>query len=252
MKILTWNVNGLRNVYKNGFLNFVKKEKPDILCLQEIKAQPAQLEKLPIPAGYFLFFNCAQKKGYSGVAVYTKEKPEKIENQVGLAQFDTEGRFLKLKFSQFILVNLYLPHGARDKSKLGYKLATYRFLLKYLARLKNKSLLVVGDFNIAHKEIDLAKPKQNQNNIMFTPSERKQIGDLINMGFIDTFRVFHKEGGHYTWLTYFKNAREKGLGWRIDYCFVSKPLLPYLKDAFILPEITLGSDHCPSGISFDS
>ncbi len=248
MKILTWNVNGIRSVYRHGFLSFVEKERPDILCLQEIKIQPAQLKKLVIPKGYSMFFNCAQKPGYSGVAVFAKEKPERVEDKTGFAKFDQEGRFLKLTFPKFVLINLYFPHGGRQKENLDYKLGVYKFLLMRLARIKSKPLILAGDFNIAHKEIDLARSKQNQNNIMFTPSERKQIGDLINMGFIDTFRVFHKEGGHYTWLTYFKNARKKGLGWRIDYCFISKPLLPCLKDAFILSGISLGSDHCPTGI----
>lgn len=251
MKILTWNVNGLRSVYKKGFLDFVGKERPDILCLQEIKAQEGQLQKLPAPAGYFSFFNCAERKGYSGVAVFTKENPQRVEDKIGLKRFDSEGRFLKLKFPQFTLMNLYLPHGARDKSQLGYKLDVYKFFLSYLAKLKNLPVVMIGDFNIAHQEIDLARPRENQNNIMFTLEERRQIDALINMGFADAFRVFHKGGGHYTWFGYLQNALAKGLGWRIDYCFVSKPLLKYLKDAFILKNISLGSDHRPSGIKID-
>jgi exodeoxyribonuclease-3 len=251
MKIITWNVNGIRNVYKKGFLKFVAKTKPDILCLQEIKIQPEQLEKLTVPKGYSLFFNCAQKPGYSGVAVLTKKKPERVEDKAGFTRFDREGRFLKLVFPKFILINFYFPHGGRLKENLGYKLKTYRLLLARLAKTKNKPLILAGDFNIAHQEIDLARPKQNRNNIMFTAEERKQLDNLINLGFVDTFRVFHKEGGHYTWLTYYKKAKEKGLGWRIDYCFVSRSLLSCLKDAFILDKITLGSDHRPSGINFE-
>lgn len=256
MKIITWNVNGIRNVYKNGFLGFVEKERPDILCLQEIKIQLEQLEKLKMPQGYFLFSNCAIKKGYSGVAVYMSgscAKPDSAQTNSGwgLKRFDDEGRFLKLEFPKFTLINLYLPHGGRDKSQLGYKLEVYHFLLKYLEELKKKPAIVVGDLNVAHQEIDLARPRENKNNIMFTPEERKQIDKLVSLGFVDAFRVFRQEGGHYTWLTYFKTARERNLGWRIDYCFVSKQLLSCLKDAFIFPETILGSDHCPSGIKID-
>ncbi|MDP2926851.1 MAG: exodeoxyribonuclease III [bacterium] len=250
MKIITWNVNGIRSVYKKGFLNFIAKVKPDILCLQEIKIQPEQLEELTIPKGYHLFFNCAQKPGYSGVAVLTKEKPKLVEDKTGLVRFDQEGRFLKLTFSKFILINFYFPHGGRQKENLDYKLETYRFFLKYLNKIKNKHLILTGDFNIAHQEIDLARPKQNQNNIMFTSEERKQIDKLVGLGFVDAFRVFHKDGGHYTWWPYFALARQRNIGWRIDYCFISKPLLPRLKKTFILPEI-LGSDHCSAGIELN-
>lgn len=256
MKILTWNVNGLRSVYRSGFLDFVAREKPDIFCLQETKIQVGQLAKLETPRGYFLFANCAKRPGYSGVVIYLKRRcltrgVKHLEKSIGLRRFDDEGRFLQLGFPKFILINLYLPHGSRDKSQLEYKLEVYHFLHKYLARLKKKPVIVFGDFNIAYQEIDLARPRENKNNIMFTPEERKQIDELIDIGFIDAFRVFHKEGGNYTWLTYFKNAREKGLGWRIDYCFISRPLLTHLKDAFILDKATLGSDHCPSGIELE-
>jgi len=247
MRILTWNVNGIRSVYKKGFLDFVTKEKPEILCLQEIKIQPVQLKELVIPKGYSVFFNCALKPGYSGVAVFTKGKPQKVDCRIVLKRFDREGRFLKLVFPEFTLINFYFPHGGRQKENLNYKLEVYRFFLKYLARIKNKSLILVGDFNVAHQEIDLARPKNNKNNIMFTPAERRQIDALINLGFTDAFRVFHPKGGHYTWWPYFANARKRNLGWRIDYCFVSKALRLRLNKAFILPKVR-GSDHCPTGI----
>ncbi|KKU18821.1 MAG: Exodeoxyribonuclease III [Candidatus Saccharibacteria bacterium GW2011_GWA2_46_10] len=247
MKVITWNVNGLRNVYKKRFLAFVAKIRPDILCLQEIKIQPEQLQKLTIPRGYHLFYDCAQKPGYSGVVVLTKEKPKRVEDKTGSVRFDQEGRFLKLTFPEFALINFYLPHGGRLKENLGYKLEVYRYFLKRLAKIKNRPLILAGDFNIAHREIDLARPKQNQNNIMFTSEERKQLDSLVDLGFVDTFRVFHQDGGHYTWWPYFANARERNLGWRIDYCFISQPLLSELKGAFILPRVG-GSDHCPAGI----
>ena len=256
MKIITWNVNGLRSVWQKGFLAFVSQTKPDILCLQEIKIQPEQLEKLEVPKGYCLFSNCAQRKGYSGVAIYLNKSCARshlaqIENSLGLDRFDDEGRFLQLKFPKFTLINLYLPHGGRQKENLDYKLKVYDFLLKRLARRKNRPLILAGDFNVAHQEIDLARPRQNQNNIMFTPAERKQLDDLITLGFIDTFRVLNPEGGHYTWWPYFADARKRNLGWRIDYCFVSKLLLPRLKKSFILSKV-LGSDHCPVGVELDN
>jgi exodeoxyribonuclease-3 len=164
-----------------------------------------------------------------------------------MERFDQEGRMLKLKYPDCLLVNLYLPHGGRKKENLDYKLKVYSFLLDYLQKIRDKKVVVIGDFNVAHKEIDLARPKQNQNNIMFTPKEREQIDRLIDLGFIDSFRKFNKKGGYHTWWPYFAQARERNLGWRIDYTFVSRKLAPRLKDAFILPEVK-GSDHCPIGI----
>lgn len=248
MKIISWNVNGLRAVLTKGFLNWLKKENPDILCLQEIKLQTEQLQLgFDYPKEYLAFFNFAQKKSYAGVAVFSKIKPVIQDLKLGLKRFDNEGRFLKLNFPEFILINIYIPHGGRGKENLGYKLKVYKHLLRYLKPFKTQNVVLIGDFNIAHQEIDLARPRQNKNNIMFTPEERKQIDKIINLGFIDTFRKFHQEGGNFTWWPYFANARERNLGWRIDYTFVSKSLLPKLKNAFILPEIK-GSDHCPMGI----
>ena len=247
MTVISWNVNGIRAIYKKGFLSWLTKTKADIVCLQEIKAQPEQLPAdLVRPDNYHLYFNSAIKKGYAGVAIYTKEKPLKIEQEIGMKRFDQEGRMLKLEYPDFILINLYLPHGGRGKENLDYKLAVYHHLLDYLEKIKNKKLILAGDFNIAHQEIDLARPKQNRNNIMFTLDERKQIDKLIGLGFVDTFRKFHCQGGHYTWWPYFVNARERNLGWRIDYIFVSKLLALKLKRAFILSKVT-GSDHCPVG-----
>lgn len=252
MKIISWNVNGLRAVYKKNFLEWLKKSKADIVCLQEIKIQSEQLPfDLVKPSNFFSYFNSASKKGYSGVAVYTKTKPLKIETSLSLERFDHEGRFLKLKFPDFDLINLYLPHGGRQKENLDYKLEAYDYLFKYLKRQEKQKLVLIGDFNIAHQEIDLARPKQNKNNIMFTQEERKQIDRLINLDFTDSFRQFHQEGGNYTWWPYFANARQRNLGWRIDYAFISKTLIPNLEDAFILSEIK-GSDHCPIGIEIKS
>jgi exodeoxyribonuclease-3 len=248
LKILSWNINGIRAVYKKGFLDWLGNSRADIVCLQETKAQEDQLPfDLTRPKDYFSYFNSAKKKGYGGVAVYTKNKPLKVESRFGLKRFGQEGRFLKFKYPAFTLINLYLPHGGRGKENLDYKLKVYRRLISYLKRAKNKNLILIGDFNVAHQEIDLARPKENKNNIMFTPKERGQINRIIKLGYVDSFRKFHKRGGYYTWWAYIAQARERNLGWRIDYAFVSKPLVTKLKDAFILPKVK-GSDHCPIGI----
>jgi len=250
MKIISWNVNGLRAVHKKGFLEWLKKSGADMICLQEIKAEmnkvPAELIN---PAGYFSFYNPAQKKGYSGTAIFTKQKPLKILTKIGFEQFDNEGRILRLDYADFTLIDFYLPHGGRSKENLGYKLEAYKHLFDYLGKIKNKSVVLVGDFNIAHEEIDLARPKQNKNNIMFTPEERAKIDELVKMGFADTFRRLHSNEKKYTWWPYFANARARDLGWRIDYIFFSKKLAPRLNRAEILTNIP-GSDHCPVKVDF--
>lgn len=250
MKIVSWNVNGLRACAKNGFLDFVKKENPDIICLQEIKCCEKQIPKDLQRLGYKILVNSAGKKGYSGIAIFTCEEPTAISDKLSLLRFDNEGRFLRLDFKDFILINIYLPHGGRDQSKLAYKLESYQKLLSYLGKIKNKKVILAGDFNVAHTELDLARPKQNVKNIMFTPEERKQLDKLENLGFADIFRSLHPEGGHYTWWPYMANARERNLGWRIDYIFTSKLLTLKLKNAFILPKAQ-GSDHCPIGVEIN-
>jgi len=280
MKILSWNVNGLRAAYKRNFLKWLKSVDADFICLQEIKAQKEKLpdELLNIDK-YHAFFNFAQKPGYSGVAIYAKQKPAKTEYKLGLKRFDQEGRIIALTYPGFSLINVYLPHGGRGKENLVYKLEVYKFLINYLKKLKaepkfyslssskgkilasnpstrsadglaqgiNRPVIIIGDFNIAHTALDLARPKQNQNNIMFTLEERAQIDALVELGFTDIFRMFHKGGENYTWWPYFANARARNLGWRIDYCFTSKSLAPKVKKAFILSDV-FGSDHCPIGV----
>jgi len=251
MKIISWNVNGLRAVYKKNFPAWFDQSQADCVCLQEIKASKDQLPpELINPSDYFSFFNSAHKKGYSGVAVYTKKKPQFVKNRLGMERFDSEGRILELHFDDLILINVYLPNGDRSKKNLPYKLEVYQVLLDHLKTLKNKKVVVVGDFNIAHHEIDLARPKEKKNNIMFTPAERAQLDKLEGLGFIDTFRHLQPEGGHYTWWPYFYHARERNLGWRIDYVFASTPLKNRLEKAFILKDVA-GSDHCPLGITLD-
>ena len=249
MQILSWNVNGIRAVYRKNFLGWLTRSLADIVCLQEIKAQEDQIPPdLLAPADYLVYVNPARRKGYAGTLIYTKQKPNKIKTNWNLKRFNSEGRILELHYPRFILINLYLPHGGRQKENLDYKLQVYQCLLRHLKRLKDKKVVLIGDFNIAHQEIDLARPKDNQNNTMFTSLEREQIDKIIALGFTDTFRKLHRKGGsHYTWWPYFYNARSRNLGWRIDYAFISRPLAPRLKKAFILPKV-IGSDHCPIGI----
>lgn len=248
MKIISWNVNGLRAVYKKNFLNWLEKSKADIVCLQEIKAQEQDLPKELIKIkNYYSFFNPAQRPGYSGVAVYSKVKPVKIEKSIGLKRFDDEGRILQLEYPEFTLINIYIPHGGRQKENLKYKLEVYKYLFNTLKKLQNKKVILIGDLNIAHTELDLARPKNNMKNIMFTAEEREQIDQIIKLGFIDTFRAFHKLSVNYTWWPYRLNARKRNIGWRIDYTFISKKLRSKLKDAYILSKVE-GSDHCPIGI----
>jgi exodeoxyribonuclease-3 len=251
MKIISWNVNGLKSIYKNNFLNFLENSKADIVCLQEIKMQLDKLKAILIkPKNYFLYFNSGKRKGMWGVAVCSKEKPIEIKLNLGIERFDDEGRFLELKYPHFILINFYAPHGGREKENLNYKLKVYMKFLEYLRKIKNENMILAGDFNIAHKERDLARPKENENNTMFTKKEREKIDEIIKVGFFDTFRIFHREGGNFTWWPYSFGARKRNLGWRIDYVFVTKPLISKLKNAFILKNV-LGSDHCPIGIEIE-
>lgn len=248
MKIISWNVNGVRACHKKGqFLSMVEAEDPDIVCLQELKAQEVDLpeELLNIP-GYHSYFNTATKRGYAGVAVYSKEKPISVGKTNGLDRFDGEGRILKLKFKDFTLLALYIPHGGRQKENLEYKILCYKKLFEYIKKSKEK-IILAGDFNIAHTEIDLERPKNNKNNIMFTPEERATIDKLLDIGFIDSFRQFHQDGGHYTWWPWLANARARNLGWRIDYIFVANELSDKLKSADTLDKV-YGSDHCPISI----
>jgi len=248
MKIVSWNVNGIRSCLKHGLIPWLERQRAEIVCLQEIKIAENDIPwDLRYLNNYQVFFNCAQKKGYSGVAVYTNKVPLEAKHNLGIKRFDVEGRILELKFDNFSLINLYLPHGSRDKSNLDYKLKVYKKVLADLERRKREKIILMGDFNIAHKDIDLARPRQNKNNIMFTPEERQQIDKLLNLGLVDSFRQFNQEGGHYSWWPSRLKARQRNLGWRIDYCFITRSLVPRLKQAFILKDV-LGSDHCPIGL----
>jgi exodeoxyribonuclease-3 len=248
IRILSWNVNGIRSVLEKGFRDWLKRESPDILCLQETKASPDQLDgSLTSPAGYTTYWNNPSKKGYAGVAVYTKKKPASFKEDFSVKSFNTEGRTLILDFKDFILINAYFPNGRMGPDRLKYKLEFYDKFLKFVDGLTNRNLVICGDFNTAHKKIDLARPKENEMFSGFLPVEREWMDKFISHGYADTFRQFNEEEGQYTYWDYKGRARERNVGWRLDYFFVAEKLLSRVKNAFIMPEVT-GSDHCPVGI----
>jgi exodeoxyribonuclease-3 len=253
MKISSWNVNGIRAVYKKGFVSCFKELSPDILCIQETKASKEQVPtELMELEGYYKYFVSARKKGYSGVAVFTKRKPKSVQEGLGIEKFDVEGRTIVLEFDEFTLINIYYPNGKARKERLEYKMEFYDAFLEFAESLRKtgKSLVVCGDVNTAHKEIDLARPKQNEKVSGFLPEEREWIDKFLSKGYVDTFREFNKEGGNYSWWDYKSGARKRNVGWRIDYFFISDNLKNNLKNAFILPEV-FGSDHCPVGIELE-
>lgn len=250
MKLISWNVNGLRAVLKKNFLEFFNTEKPDMLCLQETKCTPDQVEHL-WPAKYTTYWNCAQKKGYSGTAIFTKTRPLKVTPHIGVAAHDQEGRVLTAEYADFFLVNVYVPNSKRELTRLAYRQEWDRDFRCYLKKLEcKKPVICCGDFNVAHKPVDLFHPKANEHNHGFTPEERAGFSAFVKAGFLDSFREFEKGGGHYTWWSQMSNARERNVGWRIDYFLLSAALRPRLKHAFIRPEVT-GSDHCPVGIEIE-
>ncbi|MBT8379874.1 MAG: exodeoxyribonuclease III [Ignavibacteria bacterium] len=247
VKLLSWNVNGIRAIYKKGFLDWFKKLNPDMLCLQETKAHPDQLvDELKNVNGYESHFSSAEKKGYSGVVTYTKEMPVDAKNGIGIKKFDSEGRFIITEFKEFILFNIYFPNGKASKERLQYKMDFYDAFLKHCKKLlkQGKKIVVCGDVNTAHEEIDLARPKENSNTSGFLPEERKWIDKFIAAGFIDTFRMFNKEPENYTWWDMITRARDRNVGWRIDYFYASENLKNNIKSASIHSTV-MGSDHCP-------
>ena len=248
MKLVSWNVNGIRSVMRNGFLGFVKKEKPDVLCLQETKT-PAKAVDAGLPAEYLAYWSHAEKLGYAGTAVFTKKKPVNVTYGIRIGKHDREGRVITAEFKDFYLVNVYVPNSQRTLDRLPYRTKEWDVdFLVYLKKLeKERPVVFCGDLNVAHSEIDLTNPKANQRNHGFTPEERAGFNRIVKAGFLDTFRQFEKGGGHYTWWSRLNNCRKRNIGWRIDYFLISPPLLPRLKDAFILKEV-MGSDHCPVGI----
>ncbi len=245
IKLISWNVNGIRSVLKKEFLDFVKKHDPDILCLQETKLPPNITLDLKLK-DYEQYWNYASKPGYSGTAVFTKIKPLKVINGIAVDRHDQEGRVITVEFRDFYLVNVYVPNSKRGLERLPYRTKEWDVdFLKYLKNLeKKRPVIFCGDLNVAHKEIDLTYPKANVKNHGFTPEERAGFDNIIQAGFIDTFREFVPEGGHYTWWSQMGNCRTRDIGWRIDYFCVSPALRPRLKESRILKDV-MGSDHCP-------
>lgn len=248
MKLISWNVNGIRSILKKGFLDFVKKENPDIICIQETKAHFEQVDKMLDDYPHH-FWNSSQRAGYAGVAIFSKIKPEAVVYGMGMKEHDQEGRILTAEFEKYFLVTVYVPNSGRDLPRLPYRQQWDKDFLKYLKGLEtSKPVIVCGDFNVAHTEIDLANPKSNYNKTAgYTQVEIDGFTHLIKAGFIDTLREFHPEPGQYTFWSYMFNARAKNIGWRIDYFLISANLRKKLQDAFILPAIN-GSDHCPIGM----
>jgi exodeoxyribonuclease-3 len=247
VKLISWNVNGLRAALRKNFLDYLIAESPDILCLQETKCTPADVE--PVwPAHYSTHWNSALKKGYSGTSIFTKHPPIKITQGIGHDAHDGEGRVVTAEFADFFLVNVYVPNSKRELTRLAYRQQWDQDFLRYLKKLeKKKPVIWCGDLNVAHTELDLTNPKANAKNHGFTPEERAGFSAFVGAGFIDTFREFEKGGGHYTWWSQMGTARQRNIGWRLDYFLISAALRPRLRRAFIHPHIK-GSDHCPVGI----
>ena len=253
VKLISWNVNGLRAVLKKNFLDYLDAEKPDVLCLQETKCSPDDIEQL-WPATYTTFWNSAQKKGYSGTAIFTRMRPLKVTPHIGMDEHDQEGRVLTAEFADFSLVNVYVPNSKRELTRLAYRQQWDRDFLRYLKKLeKKKPVIFCGDLNVAHTEIDLANPKANVHNHGFTPEERAGFSAFVRAGFLDSFREFEKGGGHYTWWSQMSGARSRNVGWRIDYFLISGVLRPRLKRAFIQPDVegSVGARSEDSGVAGD-
>ncbi len=247
MKLISWNVNGLRACVGKGFTEFVEAQQPDILCLQETKLQAGQID-LPME-GYHAYWNYAEKKGYSGTALFTKTEPLAVTYGIGIPEHDKEGRVITAEFADFYMITVYTPNSQNELTRLPYRMTWEDAFLSYLKELEQKKpVIFCGDLNVAHQEIDLKNPKSNHKNAGFTDEERGKFARLLENGFVDTFRYFYPEQeGIYSWWSYRFHAREKNAGWRIDYFLVSDCLKERLDDAVIYTDV-FGSDHCPVGL----
>ena len=249
MKLISWNVNGIRACMSKGFEEFFQKIDADIFCIQETKCQEGQVDLNY--EGFTSFWNSAEKKGYSGTAIFTKVKPKKVSYGIGIQEHDNEGRVITLEFEKFYMVDIYTPNSKRELERLDYRQIWEDEIRKYLLKLnKTKPVIMCGDLNVAHEEIDLKNPKTNHMSAGFTDQERSKMTELLNAGFIDTYRYLYPEKIEYSWWSYMRNAREKNVGWRIDYFIVSKDIKDKIKDAKIHTEI-MGSDHCPVELDID-
>ncbi len=247
MKILSWNVNGIRACQQHGFLDWFAKQDADIVCIQETKAQLEQLEdELARPLGYHAHWHAAAKRGYSGVATFSRRRPRRVEPGIGIASFDREGRVLAVEFPGFVLLNAYFPNTQHNHARLSYKLRFLRAMRRRMDQIRasGRNVIVCGDYNIAHREIDLANPKSNRDNAGFLPQERSWLERTTRAGYIDCFRHFCSEPGHYTWWSYRAGVRERNVGWRIDHFLVNPELRRRLRSATHQIDV-LGSDHCP-------
>ena len=246
MKFISWNVNGFRACLEKGFAEFFSEQNADFVCLQETKMQPGQAEFAP--EGYFQYWNSAQKKGYSGTAIFTKHEPLSVSYGIGIPEHDTEGRAITLEYEDFYLLCVYTPNAQRELARLSYRMEWEDALRAYILELDaKKPVIYCGDLNVAHNEIDLKNPKTNHFNAGFSDEERGKFTELLESGFCDTFRTLYPEEVKYSWWSYMFKSREKNAGWRIDYFVVSQRLMEKVKDSFILTDV-MGSDHCPVGI----
>ena len=246
MRLISWNVNGIRASMDKGFRDFISQEQPDIVCLQETKAEPHQVDTEWVDQlGYYQEWNCADKKGYSGTAIWSKTKPTKSTLGIGIDDHDHEGRVITATFPDFHVVTVYTPNSQRGLKRLEYREQWDKDFLAYVKKLnRRKPVIFCGDLNCAHQEIDLANPKSNRKNAGFTEQERGGLDRIVKAGFVDSFRQLHPEPDNYSWWTYRSNARERNIGWRLDYFFVAKKMWERVEDASIRPDI-FGSDHCP-------
>ncbi len=252
MILYSWNVNGVRAAQKKGFLEWFDQTRPDILSIQETKCQPDQIDdELRRPEGYFSYWAYAEKKGYSGVALFSKKEPKSIQIGFGIPEYDREGRTIVADYDDFTLISAYFPNGSRDHSRVPFKMAYKRDFLAFCNELRSKgrSVIFCGDVNTAHQEIDLARPKQNQNTTGFLPEERAWIDLVVDQGYVDPFRALNPDlTGAYTWWSYIGRARDRNVGWRLDYFFISPDLMPRVETANIHSDVH-GSDHCPVSLT---
>jgi exodeoxyribonuclease-3 len=256
VRVVSWNVNGLRAAHKKGFERWLSKARANVVAVQEVRAQAEQLpEELRAPTRWRTHFSSAVRPGYSGVGLFSRQAPDDVDTVLGMKEMDAEGRLQVARFGRLTIVNAYFPNGNgknRDNSRIPFKLEFYQRLFDRLekARRDGERVLVMGDFNTAHQELDLARPRDNRETSGFRPEEREEFDRWIRAGWVDTFRYFHKQGGHYSWWTQRVDARARNIGWRLDYVLASHGAMPFVKRAFICPEV-YGSDHCPVGVDLD-